>query len=472
MAMRTGSQSAMTLPAMCRRRMLQIGSLGAFGLSSLDVLHINQSSAAETTGQFDGFGKARSCIVLFCWGGMSQLEGWDPKPEAPKQVRGDYKAISTSTPGVNIGEYLPRLAKQTQRLAIVRSVRHRARDHRQAVYWTLTGVPPVVLDGAMVSNPVLATREDKPCLGSMVARMRPTQKGFPGTVTVPYPVAERGLVAGQNGGFLGVKFDPLFVRPKSGKPFRGVSPVSAAPNLNLPDTVGRDRHFTRQSLLKQLDAPLLEGGPTPQMGTYDYFHEFAMEMLSNSQVQRAFDLEREPAKVREKYGDHILGKSVLLARRLTEIGIPLVTVNCGAGDLNGGVGAIWDTHFFNFPQLKKFLMPPFDHAASTLLNDLAERGTLDQTLVLLLTEFGRQPLLNKVAGRDHLPDCYSVAFAGGGQVYGESDRIAATVKDGACGPRDLHATVFHALGIAPGSSISDGSNRVVPLTDGQRLPLF
>ena len=193
-------------------------------------------------------------------------------------------------------------------------------------------------------------------------------------------------------------------------------------------------------------------------------------------VVKRLGLGTEPDRLHETYGNHIFGQSVLMARRLTEAGVPLVTVNCGAGDLNGGKGAIWDTHFVNFPSLENYLMPPFDQAATALLDDLAERGTLGETLVVFLTEFGRQPVLNPFGGRDHLPDCYSVAFAGGGirggQVYGRSDPLAAQVEEGACGPSDLHATVFHALGIDPYTMLVDAAGDGMPLTDGHPLPLF
>jgi hypothetical protein len=394
----------------------------------------------------------------------------------PKQVRGDYKAIATTLPGVRIGEYMPKLAKQTDRLAIVRSVHHRARDHRQALYWSLTGVPPVVLDGQMVSNPVLATREDKPMLGSMVAWSRGVPAGLPPTVTLPYQVAERGIVAGQNAGFLGLHYDPLIARPKTGKPFPEVSPLSDAPNLSLSKTLSGQRVENRHRLLQAINSQFDAGRMSEPLNAYRHFHELAMDLLQSPKVRNAFDLNKEPAAVRKAYGDHILGRSLLLARRLIETDIPLVMVNSGAGDLNGGRGAIWDTHFFNFPQLKKFLMPPFDHGASALLDDLDSRGMLKETLVVLMTEFGRGAVINKVAGRDHSPDCYSVAFAGGGiqggQVYGRSDRFAHKVESQPCGPNDLHATIFNALGIDQHAMIQDAHGENIPLSDGRALPLF
>jgi hypothetical protein len=295
-------------------------------------------------------------------------------------------------------------------------------------------------------------------------------------VTLPYPIAERGLVGGQNAGFLGVRHDPLFARPVAGEPFPGVSPLSNAPDFSAMDEAVSQRLRSRGQLLDALENPSGALVRDYDSAAWDHFHEYAADMLTNPQVQRAFRLDQEPDRLHEAYGKHIFGQSVLLARRLTEAGVPLVTVNCGAGDLNGGIGAIWDTHFVGFPQLKNHLMPPFDRAGSALLDDLAERRTLDETLVVFVTEFGRQPVINQFGGRDHLPDCYSVAFAGGGirggQVLGRSDRLAAEVLDGACGPADLHATVFHALGIDGQMTLTNPAGESVPLTDGKPLPLF
>lgn len=435
-------------------------------------LRAEGANEADAIQHGPGFGRARSCIVLFCWGGMSQLESWDPKPEAPAEVRGEYNAIDTATPGVQIGEYLPKLAQQSEKLAIIRSCTHRARDHRQAAYWTMTGVPPIQLDGVMVSNPVLPTRDDKPSLGAMVGYVRNENRDLPRAVTLPYPIAERGLVGGQHAGFLGVEHDPLIVRPPSGTPFPGVSPLSDAPDFATIDDALLQRIRGRRDLLHGL----IGDRSGESTSTWDHFHAYAADMLSSSQVKQAFQLDDEPASVHDAYGPHIFGQSVLLARRLAEAGVPLVTVNCGAGDLNGGIGAIWDTHFIGFPQLKEHLMPPFDLAASALLADLANRGTLDETLVVLLTEFGRQPLINQFAGRDHQPDCYSVAFAGGGvrggQVIGRSNQLASEVEESPVGPADLHATIFHALGIDSLTMLTRPSGETLPLSDGTPLALF
>jgi uncharacterized protein (DUF1501 family) len=202
----------------------------------------------------------------------------------------------------------------------------------------------------------------------------------------------------------------------------------------------------------------------------------ALDLLVNPRVQSAFNLDREPLKVREAYGDHLCGQSVLLARRLTEAGVPIVTVVCAAGDLNGSAGDHWDTHGDNFNRLKRDLLPPFDRAVSALLGDLSDRGRLAETLVVMLTDFGRTPRINRGAGRDHYPNVYSIFLAGGGirggQVYGSSDRLGAEPRDLATGPADVHATIFQALGIPLDAHLHDSTGRPYPLTDGRVLRLF
>jgi hypothetical protein len=417
--------------------------------------------------------RARSCIVIFSWGGMSQLDTFDPKPDAPSDVRGPTKSIPTATPGVHFAETLPLLAKQTERLAIVRSACHRAIGHRHAAYWNLTGHKP----DADLNNgdvPILPSRKDWPCLGAMVAHYRRARGGLPGSVCLPYPIADRGLQNGQDAGFLGIAADPLVIHPGSGKPYAGVSPEHGRAELRLPSGLDADRVRRRRDLRDQLlDAEVVQSFEKHPLR---YYQEMAADLLLRPEVAGAFNLELEPARLREAYGDHVCGQSMLLARRLTEAGVPLVTVYASAGDLNSGKGDHWDTHDNNFSRIRDALAPPLDRASSALLDDLADRGRLDETLVVWLTEFGRTPRIGGNAGRDHFPHCYSVAFAGGGirggQVYGRSDKIASAPLDFPCGPADLHATIFHALGIPADAHITDNQGRPAALCEGRPLPLF
>jgi hypothetical protein len=229
---------------------------------------------------------------------------------------------------------------------------------------------------------------------------------------------------------------------------------------------------TRQGLVGLLD----QTHAVPVGRSFEQCTQMAGDILTSPRVQASFNLDLEPAGVRDRYGDHICGQSMLLARRLLEAGVPIATVLCGAGDLNGGGGDHWDTHSNNFVRLRRDLLPPLDRALSALLDDLQQRGRLDETLVVLLTEFGRTPRVNGGAGRDHYPGVYSVVLAGGGirggRVFGASDRYGALPSDQPCGPNDLHATIFHALGIAADSELHDLTGRSLPMCDGRVLPLF
>jgi hypothetical protein len=365
---------------------------------------------------------------------------------------------------------MPLLARQTGRLAIIRSIHHKSAAHGKAMYWNVTGHAPPQFEQAVNQPP---SRADWPCLGAMVARLRRPAPGLPGAVQIPYPLVDNNtLQAGDNAGWLGAMYDPVIVRPSRGKPYGGISRDLGAPVLQLADGVDRPRLESRLELSRAVERSL----PTAAaVRSFEYYHQMATDMTLNPRVQAAFDLEHEAPRIRDIYGEHICGQSVLQARRLVEAGVPLVQVVCAAGDLNGSAGDHWDTHSNNFNRLKNDLLPPLERASAALLDDLADRGLLDETLVVWLTEFGRTPRISGSAGRDHYPNCYSVVLAGGGirggQVYGCSDRHAAEPRDRPCGPNDLHATIFHALGIPLDSHLVDNLGRPFALTDGQPLAL-
>ena len=479
---RTGLRNAPK--SVARRTFLQ---LGAAGLTLPELLLCRrQAAAVAPTATNDrptepprsgsrSVGRAKSCIVLFAWGGMSHVDTWDMKPEGSSDIRGEFEPIATSVPGLDVSEHLPRLARQTQHLAVVRSVCHQAADHREAAYWNLTGHEPRLLS----VPPVMPSRADWPSLGAQIAHAQARAQrsaSLPRTISLPYPIADRGLLNGQYGGFLGPQFDPVFLQPPTGTPYRGVSQFSGNIDLNFAAGVDETRLSARRELLAQLDRRSPRTALQKPAEAIERSRTEALEMLLAPEVRAAFDLRRESAATHEAYGNHICSQSTLLARRLSEAGVPLVTVFCSAGDLNGSSGDNWDTHGNNFNRLKNDLLPPYDRAAATLIADLAERGRLDDTLVVLLTEFGRSPRINTAAGRDHYPNCYSVAFAGGGirggQVYGRSDAQGARPLESSCGPEDLHATIFAALGIDRHFAIHDLERRPFPLTSGKALPLF
>jgi hypothetical protein len=265
------------------------------------------------------------------------------------------------------------------------------------------------------------------------------------------------------------------MRPSGGDPFDGVSRTLGSEVLHLDD-IDTERIAARNRLLAELEPRRSSSKPDQSQESFEHFRGLARDILLGSAVRNAYDLTREDPKVRESYGNHLGGQSLLLARRLTEAGMPIVQVCCAAGDLNGGAGDMWDTHSDNFNRLKNRLLPVFDRGVSALLADLAARGTLAETLVVMLTDFGRTPKINGSAGRDHYPSVYSVALAGGGirggQVYGSSDHQGAFPRTQACGPPDIHATIFQALGISPRAVLHDTLNRPFPVSDGEVLPLF
>lgn len=444
-----------------RRRLLAAAG-GLAGLSLPELLRL-RAEAAPT----GGAGRARSLIIVYLWGGLSHIDSLDPKPDAPPEVRGEFRPIATATPGIAVSEHLPRLARLTERYAIVRSIHHDDTAHGRGMYWNLTGHRP-----PRVGN-IPPHSDDWPSIAAMISRLRPPSAGVPPAVRVPYPLVDNGtLQAGEYGGWLGVKHEPIIMRPARGEPFAGVSRSLGAEAFEL-GAIDVDRVARREGLRERLEHPPGGGG---DFASFDHFRALARDIMLGSAVREANDLDREDPRLLEAYGPHIGGRSVLLARRLTEAGVPVVQVCLAAGDLNGASGDMWDTHGDNFNRLRGRLLPVFDRSVATLLEDLAERGTLDETLVAVLTDFGRTPRVNASAGRDHYPGAYSILLAGGGirggQVYGSSDALGALPRDRPCGPPDIHATLFHALGLSPRAELRDPLGRVFPATDGTVLDLF
>jgi hypothetical protein len=295
----------------------------------------------------------------------------------------------------------------------------------------------------------------------------------PGAVRLPYPLVDNGtLQAGEFGGWLGIKHDPIVLRTPAGKAWGGVSRTLGSEVLNLDKEIDFDRIKSRSRLRESLEQPV---STERDFTGFTHFRQLATDMLLSTGVKHAYNLEREDKRVRATYGDHIGGQSLLLARRLVEAGVPIVQVCCSAGDLNGGSGDMWDTHSDNFNRLKNRLLPVFDRGFSSLLVDLENRGMLDETLVVMLTDFGRTPKVNGNAGRDHYPSVYSLVMAGGGirggQVYGSSDSKGAFPQNRPCRPEDIHATIYDCLGISPRTVIHDVLGRPFPISNGRILPL-
>jgi hypothetical protein len=452
-----------------RRRLLRTCGVGLAGLTLPQFLGWRNTQAASKS-VVAGFGKARACIILYCWGGTSQLDTWDPKPDAPKEVRGEFSPIATTVPGVRFSEHMPFLSRQMDRLSVVRSLHHRCTAHGKSMYWNLTGHAPPRPEAPTNESPSV---NDWPSIGALVSHVRSTPLGVPGACQIPYPLVDNDtLQAGDGPGWLGGAHRPLLLRPTRGRPYGGVSRDLGAPVLEPARDVDTARLEGRTALREHLERLSTANVAT---GNYSRFQDMAHELLVNPKVRATLNLDREPLATRDRYGDHLGGQSILLSRRLVEAGVPLVTVICGAGDLNGGAGDHWDTHSDNFTRLKRDLLPPLDRASSALLDDLSARGMLDQTLVVWLTEFGRTPKMTG-NGRNHYPNVYSIALAGGGvrggQVYGSSDAIAAYPHDRPCGPEDVHATILHALGIPPATELRDAQGRPLTITEGTPLTVF
>jgi len=414
--------------------------------------------------------KAKACIIIYTWGGMSHYESFDPKPEGPIDIRGEFGAIKTATPGIHFCEHLPLLAKHSEKLAIVRSVHHKHGGHQQGMYVNMTGHDPA---GGIKAK----SRNNWPSLASMISHFHNPAAGTPRAIRMPYSMYDNGtLMAGENAGWMGSNYDPVLVRTPAGQPWRGVTRYTDR-ELNLKLNLDKQRVEDRRDLLDRLENYVgKNGNGEAKYEQLDHFRRMATDMLLGSPVREAYDLKKEDQRISDMYGDHVCGQTLLLSRRLVEAGVPVVQALCSAGDLSGGGGENWDTHRGHFPKMKDRLLPVFDYSVSALLTDLDMRGMLDETLVVFLTDFGRTPKINNNGGRDHYPNVYSLAFAGGGirggQVYGASDRKGAEPADNMCTPADIHATVFKAMGIDHKTELQDVLKRTFRLCDGEPLPLF
>jgi hypothetical protein len=449
------------LAQMSRRRVLQAGGLGLLGLS-LPRLFEAQASAGGAA-RTSGFGRAKRCIFLFMWGGPSHLDTFDLKPGAPADIRGEFQPIATNVAGIQVCEHFRRVAGVMDKLCVIRSLCHDDPAHLSSGHATLTGhLAPVVRSDAEPPSD-----RDSPHIGSAVARLRPGPDELPSFVTLPWlcyhPAAPGGHAPGQDAGWLGKRYSPLLI---TGDPN---NPKWRIPELSLLDSVTVERLEGRRELLDSLDSLRAGMDMTGTLSEVDSFQEKAFSLLGSPAVRQAFDLEREPAAVRDRYGRNVHGQCVLLARRLVEHGVPIVSVNWH----NDGK-FFWDTHGNNFNRLKNELIPPADQALWALLSDLDERGLLDDTLVCWVGEFGRKPQITPGnAGREHWPGCYSGLIAGagiqGGTVYGASDNLGGRPADNPVSPLDYAATVYHALGIPPHTAIMNRLDRPIELCEGKAI---
>ncbi len=454
-----------------RREFIQVGFSGLLGLGLSDVLAAGFRNARGQTGVRGQAAprRARSVILVFLTGGLSHLDSLDMKPDTPEGIRGEFRPIATKVPGIHFCEHLPQLAARADRLAIVRSLSHSFTNHLNATHEVLTGHSQ---PGAFFDK--VASRDDYPCYAAATDAIRPRADGVPSGVMLPTFLMEGPLVwPGQHAGFLGPRHDPWQVRQDPNRASFGFE------GLALPAGLSVERLDRRKALLDQVGSQVdqLAARASQVKDSFTDQADRAYALLLSGKVAGAFDLNQEDPRQRDRYGRHMYGQSLLLARRLVEAGVPVVQVNMGRVQT-------WDTHSANFKSLKNRLLPPTDQGVAALLDDLEARGLLDETLVVVTGEFGRTPRIgsstgnnNTRDGRDHWAAVFSAAFAGGGvrggQTIGQSDRMGAYPASRPYTPADLAATIYHALGIDPATEVRDRLGRPIRLCTGAKIaPLF
>ncbi len=434
----------------CRRLFLQQSGLavGAFALPQ--VLAARAATATP----------AKQVIVIFLQGGLSHLDSWDLKPEAPAEYRGEFRPIATSVPGFSISEHMPMLAQRADRYNVIRSAYHETPSHEAAIHWTLTGYD---YPGA---NTTTKNRNVKPSMGSILSKVHgSSQPGLPGYVCVP----DRGQLGDRvryaAATYLGIAHDPF----ESGMPpSNATAPFPTPPNLSLAKGTDLRRLEHRLGLLRDLDHLPRALDSNGAMAGLDEFNRQAVEMLAHDATRQAFDMSRETVEVRQRYGNSSFAQRLVLARRLAEAGVNFTLVNFSDNQN-------WDTHNDNFNTLKRTRLPELDQAVSALLDDLQERGLLDTTLVAMFGEFGRTPKINPTAGRDHWSNVFSVMLTGGGlkrgRVIGTSSPNGEIPQNRPVHFNEILATMYHQLGIPADRAFLDTFGRPVTiLSSGQPLP--
>ena len=439
------SRSAKFCDGLARRDFLRLGTASVFGLGlTLPELLSRQARAAEAGKPT----KDVSLIFLFLHGGLSTIDTWDLKPDAPVEFRGDFRPIDTNVPGVRIGEHLPRVARQMDKIALIRSFRHHNSDHGAADHYMLTGYFPTA-----GFNPTLSPNNQRPAHGAVVARTLGARGSVPPYVCLPKMHPSSGSA------YLGPTAAPFVIDADPS------APDFAVPDLAPPPVVDATRLDARKELLVRMDRfqQSAEARSNHNAATVGVFQHKAFELMTSPDAKKAFDIHAEADGLRDEYGRNTLGQSCLMARRLVQAGVRCVTVD----------HSNWDTHFGNFATLKEQLLPKLDAALSTLFRDLADRGMLDTTLVIATGEFGRTPRVNKDAGRDHWGPAFTVALGGGGlkggRVVGKSDARAEKPADDPCGPEDLAATLYHLLGVDQEEEFYTPEGRPVKVVNNGRI---
>lgn len=459
-----------------RRQALTAGALAVLG-GSFDLASLLAMEEQRRTSE--AVAKAKSVLLLYLHGGAPTQDMFDMKPAAPVEIRGEFQPIATSASGIQICEHLPKMAKWMHRAAIVRTVHHDAGCHNTLPGFT--GSEQFV----NINDPV-PKDSFPPSMGSVCEYLRPAECAVPHYAALPTYLGWGYNLRrpGPQGGFLGNRYDPIcgeclpVIDPKPNPPDSPVAMWLGAPQLfgaSFSPEMTVSRLNSRQSLLAQLDERQREAAAHGAIGNFGRVRQRAFDLLTSSKLKAAFDLESEDPKLRERYGQHLFGASALIGRRLIEAGVRFVDVYWD-GYSSRGPGLLdpyWDTHDKNFVRLKQVNLPKLDQTYDALLGDLEQRGLLDETLVVMMSDFGRTPRVNSQAGRDHWTSCYSVLLAGagirGGTLCGTSDAHAAYIKDRPVRPADICATIYQCLGINPEMTVLDRSSRPVPVAHGGQV---
>ncbi|MBS0265258.1 MAG: DUF1501 domain-containing protein [Planctomycetes bacterium] len=448
-----------------RDALLRLGQIGMSALTLPQLLQAEQTAAAKARSlSRRDTSSAKSCILVYLWGGPPQQDLWDMKPLSPTTMRSHFQPIATAVPGIDVCEHLSQFARHTDKLAIVRSLTHDSNVHEASVYRTLTGR----INNTLVVPRNQRNRQDGPNVGSIVSAFSPAGV-LPASVTIPRPIGHSGVTySGTHAGWLGTKHDPMEIAAAAGG-----STEKPTHSMSLPEDLSNTRLLSRQGLVQTIDQIDRRFDQITACRSIGEYREQAVRMLSSNVAQKAFNLDQEDPRVRDKYGRNEWGESLLLARRLVEAGVRLVTISWMDVGPTGAVMNVWDNHAGTHMLTQNYCLKSLDPAFAALMDDLSDRGLLDETLVAMYGEFGRTPLLNSTQGRDHWGLVQSAVLAGGGirggQVYGSSDKDAAYPASNPVSPEDMLATIYYSLGIDPDALLHDPLGRPHRVVEGTPL---
>ena len=461
-------QPGSTCDGFSRREFLRVGGAGILGVSLADVLRLQASaaSAPDSAKGKSGWGRAKSVILVFLQGGPSHIDIWDPKPDAPSNVRGEFKPIKSIVPGISLSEVMPLLARQMDKATLIRSMSYTPAglfNHTAAIYQIMTGYTPDRVSPSGQLEP--PAPNDFPHAGCQIARLKPPEVPMLPFVLLPRPLQESNVIGkGGTAGFLGAAYDPYYFYQDPAKEIK-------LDDLTLRKGVSKERLERRATLLRSVEDQMPDMEKAVEKYALDSYYRKAFDLVSSGRARNAFDLAQEPDKLRDRYGRHTFGQGLLLARRLIEAGTRFVQVNWPAVANGNPTVDAWDTHAANFAPLRNLHCPKLDSGLSALLEDMEQRGMLNETLVIAIGEFGRSPRLgvstsgngNAPDGRDHWPYCYTSLIAGAGirrgALYGKSDATASSPAENPVHPIQILATVYHALGIDPHTIVYNHLNQ-------------